>query len=188
MKHLAFSAACLLTLSTQAAWSQSFSYEFYLGAAIDLTADGLEYTDVDYPLDNGSAFGLGAYTDQFGGVELGLDLMVTDRRYTDFESGLKSVSLMAMGRYPVARFATGDAYVGAGLGAIRVEYDGADFAPAFTGDEITAGGQISLGTRFGLGTGQGFVEFKYQTAFDTVEIVGETIEYNTSALVVGYRF
>ncbi|SFR40793.1 Outer membrane protein beta-barrel domain-containing protein [Yoonia tamlensis] len=180
--------ALALAAMSQAVSAQTLSYEAYLGGAFDLTADGLGYNGIDYPLDNGGAIGFGVYTDQFGEIEVGVDVMATDRGYTEYGDHLQSLSLMVVGRYPIADFGVGNAYAAAGLGVINVRYDGKDAYPDATGSAITTGGQIGLGARFQAGSGQIFTELKYQTAFDMVDIVDPDIEYNSTSLIVGYRF
>lgn len=95
---------------------------------------------------------------------------------------------MLNGRYPFDLGSGLDAYVGAGVGAIDIRYDGADLNPDGTGNAVTAGGQLAAGPRYDLGIGQVFGEARYQFAFEKVEIDDPDIEYNSTALLIGFRF
>jgi opacity protein-like surface antigen len=179
--------ASMAAFGGSAVSAQGFSYEIYLGTIPEDTT-GLDYNGVIYPMDQGDTYGLGIYVNDFAGFEVGLDVMVTDRRYTDFVSGLETVSYMLNGRYPFELGPGFDAYVGAGVGAIDIRYDGADFYPEGTGNAVSAGGQLSAGLRYDLGIGQVFGEARYQFAFEKVEIEDPNIEYNSTALLIGVRF
>lgn len=180
-----------LLASTSAAQAQSWSAEVYGGTVFDRSED---YDGISFDLDSGTAFGAGIYnTSWLGGVELGLDLMSTRADYTGFTSGVNTLSLMAVARVPFALSGATEAYVGAGLGTIRVEYDGGSSFPAFTGDDTVAGGQLSLGIRYAFAAQSGvFAELKHQRAFDDAEIVagGVTIpqSYSSTSLLVGVSF
>ena len=185
MKRSILALAALICAGTASA--QDLSYEVYAGIAAEDT-DGLRYGTLIFPMDQGLAFGGGIYMDDLAGFEVGLDLMATNRRYADFDSGVESLSLMVNGRYPFELGPQVSAYAGAGLGIINVHYDGDEAFADFTGSKATAGGQIMLGLRYGLGAGQAFAEVKYQAAFDNVEIENSDVEYNSTSVFVGYRF
>jgi opacity protein-like surface antigen len=146
--------------------AQDWRGEIYGGAAL---AGDAFYRDTVYDLDQGTAFGVGAYRD-FGVWELGADLMRTDRTYTGFANDLESLSLMLNGRYtfPIGPYTVG--YVGAGLGAIRVTYDGTGVDAPFSGSDVVPGAQLSLGARYVLSSGIFFSEIKYQKALEDASI------------------
>lgn len=186
MKHLI--AALLTTIAfASSASAQNFTYEIYGGYALKDTA--LQHGLMDYPMDEGHALGVGAYTD-LAGLEVGADFMITDRRFSTWETGVESTSLMLNGRYPfqIANGVIG--YAGLGLGVIKVEYDNNDSGKY--GYYNTPGGQISLGVRLPLGANEVFTEIKYQTVFKDKKInaIDEemTQEYNSFSLVFGFRF
>ena len=188
MKHLI--AALLTTIAfVSSASAQNFTYEIYGGYAFKDTS-GLQHGTPgnDFPMAEGHALGVGAYTD-LAGFEVGADFMITDRRYAGYQTGVESTSLMLNGRYPfqIANGVTG--YAGLGLGVIKVEYDNSDSEKY--GYYNTPGGQISLGVRLPLGANEVFTEVKYQTVFKDKKINAmeqKTQEYNSFSLVFGFRF
>lgn len=186
MKALVLSVAAALLLGTGAS-AQNISYEIYGGIALE-DSSGLSYDTTDFAMDHGSTFGVGAYLDPIYGFEFGIDVMVTDRRYTGFVSGVETSSLMLNARYPFAISNTVEGYVGLGLGAIDVKYDGSTAFPGFTGSDVVAGGQLSIGANYALPRGQLFTELKYQAAFKDARIVGFDVEYNSTSFLIGYRF
>ena len=186
MKHLI--AALLTTIAfASSASAQNFTYEIYGGYALKDTP-GLRYQCCKYPIAEGHALGVGAYTD-LAGFEVGADFMITDRRFYGYPTGVESTSLMLNGRYPfqIANGVTG--YAGLGLGVIKVEYDNSDSEKY--GYYNTPGGQISLGVRLPLGANEVLTEVKYQTVFKDKKINAmeqKTQEYNSFSLVFGFRF
>lgn len=165
--------------------SAQMAGEIYGGVAIEGDAD---YGGVNFDLDSGGAFGIGAYYTGFAPIEVGLDIMGTSRDYSGYQSALKSQSVMINGRYVFPLAGATDAYVGLGVGAIKVKYDGANQFPAFTGDDTVAGGQVAVGARYAFGAAIGFGELRYQTAFDDADIQGEAVKYNSMSALVGLRF
>jgi opacity protein-like surface antigen len=169
--------------------AQDWRGEIYGGSA--LSGDAF-YRDTVYDLDQGTAFGLAVYRD-FGAWELGADLMRTDRTYTGFANDLESLSLMLNGRYSFPLGGLVEGYVGAGLGAIRVSYAGTGADATFSGSDTVPGAQVSLGARYALAAGTFFSEVKYQKALDNASIdsvadTGVAQSYDSTSLVVGYRF
>ncbi len=166
--------------------AQNWTAEIYGGGVFSRNED---YGGVSFALDSGTAVGVGIYERNLvPGVELGLDLMATQAGYTGFLSGVESLSLMLNARVPFTITPTTTGYVGAGLGAIRVTYDGSTQFPAFTGDDTVAGGQIGLGVRYNFAAFTGFAELKHQVAFDDALIQGVTQSYASTSAVVGLRF
>ncbi|ASM72495.1 MULTISPECIES: outer membrane beta-barrel protein [Roseobacteraceae] len=186
MKILGLSIAAVCLAGTGAN-AQNISYEIYGGVALE-DSSGLNYGGTNFAMDHGSTFGVGAYLDPIRGFEFGLDIMVTDRRYDGFVSGVETASLMVNARYPFAISSTIEGYVGLGLGVVDVKYDGNTAFPAFSGSDAVAGGQISLGASYALPRGQIFTELKYQEAFKDATIVGADVGYNSTSFLVGYRF
>lgn len=179
-------AFCISAAVPQLATAQNWHAEIYGGSVLDRSED---YDAVPLDMDSGTAIGVGLYNDGLiSGLELGVDLMRTDADYTGLGSGVESLSAMIVGRvdFPLAGATTG--YVGAGLGAIRVKYDGGTAFPAFTGDDTVAGAQVSLGIRYAVGAGVLFGELKHQAAFDDATIQGRTQSYATTSALAGFRF
>lgn len=183
---------CLAVLATGLAVpasAQDWRGEIYGGIA--LSGDAF-YRDTVYDLDRGRTFGFGAYRD-LGTWEVGADIMRTDRTYTDYDNDVESLSLMVNGRYGFALGGSAEAYVGLGLGAIRVTYAGTGSDEPYSGSDVVPGAQLSLGARFGLGTGSIFTEFKQQKALDDASIdssadSGVAQSYDSTNVIVGYAF
>ena len=182
MKHL-IAALVTTTAFVSSASAQNFTYEIYAGTA--MSHEEQRYARGIYPLEQGSAVGVGAYTD-LAGFEVGADFMTTDRRYEGWETGVESTSLMLNGRYPFQITNGVIGYAGLGLGVIKVEYDGNGNAKS--GYYNDAGKQISLGARLPLGANEVFTEIKYQTVFKNKKIKGLNVEYDSFSFVIGFRF
>jgi hypothetical protein len=179
---LSLLAAAALTAPTAA---QAWTAEVYGGAVFDRNED---YGGVSMSLDSGTAFGAGIYQG-FPGFELGVDIMHTQADYSGTDMGVKSLSAMLNGRVPIWSSGTGTTvYAGAGIGAIRVKFDGGTTLPAGTGSDTVAGAQLGLGVRYNLAAFTAFSELKYQFAFDDATIQGVNQSYATTSLVVGFRF
>ena len=177
--------AAVLALTLPAA-AQNFG-EIYGGAVFDRSEN---YGGTSFDLDSGTAFGFGVYaTGVLGpGTEVGVDAMRTDSDYTGFSTSLESLSAMLVARWRTQLAPGTTLYFGAGLGAIKVSYDGGATSPALTGDDTVAGGQISAGLRYAVGAGQIFTELKYQEAFDDATIQGVDVGYSSTSLIAGFRF
>jgi opacity protein-like surface antigen len=186
-----FKKTVILSFLTAAALAapaaaQNWTAEIYGGGVFSRNED---YGGVSTPLDAGTAFGVGIYERNLvPGVELGLDLMGTQADYTGTDTGVESLSLMLNARWPFPISAGTTGYVGAGLGAIRVTYDGGTTNPAGNGDDTVAGGQIGLGVRYNLAAFTAFAELKHQFAFDDALIQGVTQSYASTSALVGVRF
>lgn len=177
--------AAVLALALPAS-AQNYG-EIYGGGVFDRSEN---YGGTSFDLDSGTAFGFGIYTSGVlgPGTELGVDVMRTDSDYTGFNTSLESLSAMLVARWSTPLAAGTTFYVGAGLGAIEVTYDGGAVSPAFTGDDTVAGGQISLGLRYAVGAGQIFTELKHQEAFDDASIQGVDVGYSSTSVIAGFRF
>lgn len=186
-----FKATVLLSFLSAAALAapaaaQNWTGEIYGGGVFSRDED---YGGVSQPLDSGTAFGLGIYERNLvPGIELGLDLMGTQADYTGTDTAVESLSLMLNARWPFPLSPSTTGYVGAGLGAIRVTYDGGTSNPAGTGDDTVAGAQLGLGVRYNFAAFTGFAELKHQFAFDDATIQGVTQSYASTSAVVGVRF
>lgn len=183
-------AICLAT----PAIAQDWRAEVYGGLALegDATVDNGNRT---FTVDQGSALGLAVYRD-LGAWEIGADLMMTDRTYAGFPIDLKSLSVMLNGRYAFALGGKAEAYVGAGIGAIRVENASSVIPFSYTnGSEFLPGAQLSVGARLPVGGGAIFSEIKYQQTFEDAEFESTipadppaTQSYDSTNLVIGYAF
>ena len=173
----------------QPALAQDMRGEVYAGVA--LSGDAL-YRDTVYDLDEGHAFGFGVYRD-LGAWEVGADVMRTDRTYTGYNNDVETLSLMVNGRYGFAVGGSTEGYVGLGLGAIRVAYAGTGGDAPFSGNDLVPGAQLSLGARFGVGSGWIFSELKYQKALEDASIDSSADSnvpqsYDSTSVIVGYAF
>lgn len=178
--------ALVLGASVSSATAQDWAAEVYGGHVFDRSE---VYNTVDFDLGSGSALGFGIYGQNLiPGVELGVDVMRTDAGYTGFLSGVESLSVMMNARLPFQIAPGTTAYVSAGLGAIRVTYDGSTQFPAFTGDDNVAGAQVGIGVRYSLASTFGvFAEVKHQVALDDATIVGLDQSYSSTSAVIGLR-
>lgn len=179
-------AISLLALGPVAVSAQDWTGEVYGGAVFERTED---YGGIPFDLGQGTALGFGVYERNLvPDIELGLDVMYTEAGYTGFLTGVESLSLMLNARLPFEITPTMTGYVGAGIGAIRVTYDGSTQFPAFTGDDTVAGAQLGLGVRYDLAATSIFAELKHQFAFDDATIAGVDQSYATTSAIIGLRF
>jgi hypothetical protein len=184
----------LLTLAMMMAplYAQAQSFEIYAGST--LGGQNLNYGPAPsgppnlQQMNAGPVFGAGIYTG-FGTFEVGLDVMSTSQDYTTWGPGstLDSLSLMANGRLifagPIANSAS---YFGVGVGSIALTYD--DPAAFLDGSDTISGWQAEAGIRVQLGPVEGFTALKYQAGFNEATIQLESVEYNSTSVLVGVRF
>ncbi|EEW26311.1 outer membrane beta-barrel protein [Rhodobacter ferrooxidans] len=186
MKKILATTAVILAASTGIAAAQNWSAEIYGGASLQNT---LKYGGISYDTDQGTTLGFGVYnTGWVQGLALGIDVMYTNVGYTVDIDSVDSTSLMLNARYAFPLGGAAEAYVGAGLGAINVHYDGASMFPAYTGSDVVAGGQVELGMRYRLAAGNLFGAVKYQAAFEDARIKAVTQEFHNTSVIVGYAF
>lgn len=178
-------AAALGMVTVTAVEAQPWYGEVYGGGVLERSEDR---DGLSFDLDAGTAFGVGVYNNVPGPLEFGLDIMRTDAGFKVNDASLESLSAMAVGRATFWSSGGMSAYVGAGLGAIRVTYDGGTAFPALSGDDTVFGGQLSLGIRYSLAAFQIFTELKHQRAFDDASIQGVAQSYATNSVIVGARF
>ncbi len=119
--------------------------------------------------------------------------MRTDRAYTGFANDVETASLMLNARTGFALASSIEGYAGLGLGIIQVGYAGTGPDAPFFGEDIVAGGQISFGARYSLGSGSFFSELKHPRAFedDSIESVADTDvaqSYDSTSVIIGYGF
>lgn len=184
-RFVIFSSAAFLALTLPAS-AQNYG-EIYGGGVFERSEN---YGTGDFDLDTGTAVGFGVYASGIlgPGIEIGLDVMHTESDYIGFNTSLESNSALLVARWSTPLSAGTSFYTGAGLGAIRVRYDGSTSFPAFTGDDTVSGGQLSIGLRYAVGPGQIFTELKHQETFDDASIQGVDVGYSSSSLLAGYRF
>lgn len=184
MTKAIFMISVAIAAATVPAAAQDWTAEIYGGAVLERSE---VYNSVTFDLNSGTALGIGVYSNRIvSWAELGLDVMRTDAGYIGFLSSVESVSLMVNARFPFEVGPGATAYVGAGLGAIKVTYDGSTEFPAFTGSDTVAGGQLSLGGRFDVGPStRVFGELKHQVAFGDAEIQGIQQSYKSTNVVIG---
>lgn len=162
--------------------AQNWAAEIYGGGVFDRNED---FGGVSGGLDAGTAYGAGIYNDGLmKGAELGFDLMHSEAEYDATGADLESLSLMLNARMPWEIAPNTTAYVGAGLGAINVDYDDG----LVSGDDTVAGGQIGLGLRYNFSAFTAFGELKHQMAFEDANIGGTDQSFEATSAVVGLRF
>lgn len=182
---LALGLAAAAAFATPAA-AQNWTAELYGGGVFDRSE---QYGGVSAPLDAGTAYGVGIYERNLvPGVELGFDLMHSEADYSGTDTGVESNALMLNARLPFELAPGTTAYVGAGFGAIDVNYDGGASFPALSGDDTVPGGQIGLGIRYDFSAFTAFGELKHQMSFEDARIQGARQSYESTSAVVGLRF
>lgn len=188
-KSYVFATAAALFMAASGA--QANYWEIYGGSS--LGGQSLNYGPQPgnppnlQPMDAGPVFG-GGYYFTGGPLQYGVDVMFTNQDYTTWGPGsnLSTISLMANARAstPVAPAITG--YAGAGIGAIQLDYD--DPNPILDGTDIIAGYQVEAGLVYDLGAATMFTSVKYQAGFDEGDIQTESVEYNSTSVLVGIRW
>lgn len=173
-----------IAIGATGAHAQNWYGEIYGGGVLERDE---EHAGTSFDLDAGTAFGAGIYTTQWG-PEIGFDIMRTDAGYKNTDEAVESLSGMVVARATIWSSGGMSAYVGGGLGAVRVTYDGGTTFPADSGDDWVPGGQLSLGVRYSLAATQAFVELKHQRAFDDAQIQGNSQSYATNSVIAGLRF
>jgi opacity protein-like surface antigen len=186
MKHIATALLCLIPL-TSIAHAEGWKAEVYGGIGL---AGSLTYSDLPFNTDRGSTFGIGVYNDSVvKNLSFGLDVMSTDTAYSDYETGVKSLSVMANARYFTAVSPKLEAYAGLGLGTIRVTYDGKAQFPDFTGSDNVFGGQVELGMRYKMADKTGlFAAIKHQAAFNDAAVVSADQSFSSTNVIAGISF
>lgn len=183
--------ATAVSCATTAAQAQSI--EIYGGSSFG--GQDLNYGPVPpavpnlQTMDAGPVFGGGYYiATSIPQLSVGADVMFTNQDYSTWGPGsnLSTTSLMVNGRYDFGTVNNIGFYGGAGLGAIAVTYD--DPAPFLDGSDTVAGYQLELGAVYNLGAYTTFTAIKYQAGFDEALIQTESVEYNSTSLLVGFRF
>jgi opacity protein-like surface antigen len=147
----------------------------------------LTWNGTVYDTDAGFGVGAGIYK-WYSWYEFGVDLMSSRRDYSCCDSDVSTMSVMLVAR---RHFIVGDGiplYVGLGLGAIRVNYDGSAIGEG-QGSDTGKGGQISFGGLIPVGESAFFGEVKYQAAFEDASILGGAIEqsYDSTFAILGYK-
>jgi Outer membrane protein beta-barrel domain len=163
---------------------KAVSLELYGAASFPNT---LTWTGDAYDTEAGFGIGAGIYR-RIGWYEYGADLMSSRRDYSCCDSDVTATSLMLVGRRHFLISDNLDGYVGLGLGAIRVNYDGSAIGEG-QGSDTVKGGQISLGAMIPVGQSWVFGEVKYQSTFDDASILGGAVEqsYDSTFAVIGYK-
>ena len=186
MRTLLAGSAMLLVAVTPA-WAQ-----VYIEGAIAHTfGNEQEYNGGDFDVEDSLGYG-GAigWNDLLGPVDVELDLYATDRGYDGFSTDLRSLSVMANAIYDIpAQLGPVNFYVGGGLGAVLVEYDGGTSFPAFSDEAWVFGWQALAGGRANLGAGgwSVFGEWRYQDTEDA-ELAGIDVEYSSHSVLGGVRY
>ena len=186
MNKLLLTTACILCVSTTSTFAQNWSAELYGGLRI---SDDLNYNTTSFPVDTGPSIGAAIYRrNLLPNWDFGVDFSLTRADYAGFTTSVKSTAMIAMARYNFPTAGPISFYGSAGVGVIKVRYDGAAAFPAFTGQSLELGGQVGLGVGYKVGDLTLFSEVRYQGTFDDAIIRGQTVEYNSTSILLGARF
>lgn len=160
--------------------------EGYGGAAF---APDLSYGTGEFEMENGYNVGgaIGRHLNENWDVEI--DVFYAELGYKGFETNINGLSVMFDVIY---NFKTGwaiDPYVGGGLGTTRVQYDGENQFPAFTGEEWLVGYQLMGGLIFEVNeTLDFFAEYRWHDVTSDAEIENiDDIEYMSHNISAGIR-
>lgn len=186
MKKLLLATTCILTVSSTSVVAQNWEADIYAGARL---SDDSSYGTASFPTDAGPSIGVAFYRKNLlPNWAFGVDFSATEADYSGFATKIKSTALMAMARYDFPTSGPVGFYGSAGLGVIKVRYDGGSSFPAFTGQSLELGGQVGIGAGYEIGNLTLYSELRYQTAFNDAIIRGVAVEYNSTSLLVGARF
>ena len=191
---IAVAAACALC---EPAWAAPVNFsdpyvELSVGVA---TGSDLAFDGVNVSLDSGPAASVNVgFANFIGPVDLRLEYTTTDRD-TCFpvcffgNQGVTSSSTMLSALYniPIDQEGRWGAYVGAGVGMVKVDVE--NTGPGFAGSDNVFGWQLLGGARVKLFNGpiRLFVEYRYQSSQDA-QVNGHTVEYNSSSFSAGVRW
>lgn len=176
-----FILAAGLALSATAATAADWSAEFFAGRG---TQGTLAYGGTDYELKQGSVTGVGLWHD-YGQIEAGIELTHASNGWVGYPTETQiGLSAMLSGRLTLVEEGAFTAYIGAGVGPVRVTYDyssGSDHG-------WTWGGQISLGMRYAVTDKLAiFGEVRAMDTFSDAVIDGDAVEYLRRDVVIGVR-
>ena len=183
MKKIILAAALMLGLSTTA-FAQQYYVEGFGGATF---APDLEYGCCEFEMDNGFNVG-GSFGTNVNGFDVEGEIFYSRSDYADYDTNINGLALMVNVLYgfPIAN--TVEGYVGGGIGGVKVEYDGENDFPSFTGDDWVFGWQLIGGVMYPLANNVSlFGEYRYQQASDA-DIQGvSNVEYRGHHLSIGVR-
>lgn len=140
--------------------------------------------EMDYGYNLGAMFGW----NQSEEIAFAADVMFAESEYKGFSSSLQSLSIMGDVMY---RCDTGDfwhPYIGAGVGAVNLRYNGGNQFPTFSGSDWAFGYQGMAGVTFDVDeTHAIFVGYRYQASED-VSIKNREVEYASHSISIGVVF
>lgn len=173
------------------AGSESFAQRLYIEAYGGLSlSDDLSYGCCDFETDEKYNLGgtLGAHVAPRWSVEL--DVFHAQLDYVGYTSNISSLSVMVNVIHTFNQVGPLHPYVGVGLGATEVNYDGADQFPAFSGEEWTEGYQLMVGGRKQINSELSiFGEYRYNDIFDSVTIKSaDNIDIHSHNFSIGLRY
>lgn len=158
--------------------------------------DSQEYNGVPFPMMDQFNLGASVGTALTANIDIEFEYFHTEATYSGFGTELIADCLMMNGIYDLqmgqllgdcgaAQFTP---YVGAGLGAIQVTYDGKGAFPASSGHNWELGYQVVGGVRFPLvGCLEGFAEYRWIAVTENVNIQFGNVGYDSSNLSIGVR-
>lgn len=186
MKRVILTTACILCACTTASFAQNWSAELYGGLRI---SDDSSYGGTSFPVDTGASAGAAIYRKNLlPNWDFGVDFSFTQADYAGFPTSVKSTAMIAMARYNFSTSGPVSFYGSAGVGVIKVRYDGAAVFSTLTGQSLELGGQVGLGVGYEVGDLTLFSEVRYQSTFDDAVIGGFAVEYNSTSILLGARF
>lgn len=141
----------------------------------------------DYSMDTG--YNLGGAIGYFVTPNISIEGegLYTSSGYKSYTSELNSTSVLANMVYHFDRVGDVEFYIGAGLGAIDLQYKGygRDWSEWVFGGQVLAGASVPVNDNLSL-----FAEYRYQDAQDATGDFGTDYGYDSHNLSVGfgYRF
>ncbi len=202
---VAWVAAGLMTAAASAdhheqpATDAGIASRLYVEALVGYSdSESVSYGCCDFEIETGSNFGATLGYELHGGWALEVETLYAHLEYggcvtvcaeTDFQSSVNGLSIMANLVYEFDTDWFADPYVGVGLGATRIEYDGAQQFPAYSGEEWTEGYQIMIGGIRQVSERMSvFAEYRRNDVFSGVMIkTVDNIDIQSDSFSVGAR-
>lgn len=180
MKRLFAATACALCLAGPAL-AEGYYVEGTLAYSM---TDDLDVGPINLGTDDSYLIG-GAFGREYpGNFSAEVELTYSSREYSLIPVDLNALALMVNGFYnfPIANTVGG--YFGAGIGAVRIDFEGPG---PFSDNDTVFGGQLMGGLTLDVSENVTlFTEYRYQMAADA-DIGGQDIEYNSHNIGGGVR-
>jgi opacity protein-like surface antigen len=186
MKKIALAAAMALAFAgtAKADWIDYWGFGGGGTQSPDLGYGGLEF-EMDYGYNLGGFIGW----NQSEEISIAADVFFAESEYEGFSSNLSALSFNLDVVYVCD---TGDfwrPFLGAGIGAYELRYDGGNMFPAFSGSDWAFGYQGIAGIAFNVDDTHAItIGYRYQQSNDvTIEGVPD-IEYASHSISIGVLF